>query len=470
LAGPAATRCRHRAVSVTPAHPSRKEAPSLMSTARRTFRTLLATAVAAVLVSTLLPSGVASAKSYSVDKRFFGVHDSDLTSWPAVSPGSVRLWDAGVTWREIETSPGVYDFSRLDALVRAANARRAEVTLVLGMTPSFYSPDGRSSSMPSSLAAWNNYVRAVATHYSAANWGGTRGIAAYQVWNEANVVNFWTGTPYQMAQLTKATWNTVKSVDKGALVLSPAFAARINEQIRGIQRFAFARVGGVPAWKFTNAIGLNLYPLDKYGSSLGTPEKSMALLKRARKLLGYGGMPASKPIWNTEVNFGMRTGAYGGTAAVVIPEQRQAAYVLRTYLLNAANGIKRVDWYAWDLRDLPAGGTLGNTRLTDPTDGVTPTLAGKAFGLAQSWLLKGTLVGPTKSTLPCTTDKDGTYTCVIRYAHGYKRVYWNPIKTVRVRAAKGATFKVGVFGVRNKVRSGGKIKVDYRPVMVRSKH
>ena len=147
------------------------------------------------------------------------------------------------------------------------------------------------------------------------NWNGRRGIAAYQVWNEANVTNFWTGTPLQMAQLTKATWNAVKSVDKGALVVSPAFAARINEQIRGITRFAFARVDGIPAWKFVDVMSLNLYPLDKYGSALGTPEKSMELLAKARRLLGFGGLPASKPIWNTEVNYGMRTGAYGGTRA-----------------------------------------------------------------------------------------------------------------------------------------------------------
>ena len=144
------------------------------------------------------------------------------------------------------------------------------------------------------------------THYSPANWGGIRGIAAYQVWNEANVVNFWTGTPLQMAQLTKAAWNTVKGVDKGALVLSPAYASRIAEQIKGIKRFAFAWVDGVPAWRYTDAISLNLYPLDKYGTALGTPEKSMALLAQARTLLGYGGVPASKPIWNTEINYGMR--------------------------------------------------------------------------------------------------------------------------------------------------------------------
>jgi hypothetical protein len=437
-----------------------------MRQGQRTVHSLLAAVMAGALLVTLGPAAPAGATSYTVDKRFFGVHKLNTTSWPVVTPGSIRLWDAGVTWRDIETSPGVYDFTRLDALVHAANAHRAEVTLVLGLTPDFYAPPGGgATSMPVDPAVWTNYVRALVTRYSPANWGGVRGIAAYQVWNEANVVNFWTGTPLQMAQLTKAAWNTVKSVDRGALVLSPAYASRISEQIKGIKRFAFAWVDGVPAWKYTDAISLNLYPLEKYGTTLGTPEKSMALLAQARTLLGYGGVPASKPIWNTEINYGMKS-----VGSRPISAEAQAAYVLRTFLLNAANGVQRVDWYAWDMGYLPNGTTLGNTRLTDPANGTTPTLAGKAFGLAQSWLLKGTLVGATSSAKPCAKDRAGTYTCVIRYNRGFKRVYWNPTKKVTVLAAKGATYKVGIYGVRKAVKSRAKVTVDYRPVLVRSAH
>ena len=446
-----------------------------MRPSRRTARHLLTATVAAVLAVTLLPATPASARRVTVDRRFFGVHDADLTSWPQVPVGSVRLWDAGVTWREIETSPGVYDFTKLDAQVRAANARGAEVTLVLGMTPDFYATRGEGkTSMPVSLGVWNNYVRAVVTRYSAANWG-SRGIAAYQVWNEVNVTGYWTGTPYDMALLTKATWNTVKSVDPGALVLSPAFATRIREQIdgmRGITKFAFAQVNHVPAWRYTNAISLNLYPLDHYGSVVGTPEKSMQLLRKARKILGYGGMPAKKPIWNTEINYGMPTGSRGGTGADALSPARQAAYVLRTLLLNAANKVRRVDWYAYDMGYLANGKTLGNTRLSDPGDRTTPTVAGRAFALAQAWMMRGNarLVGPSRTALPCAKDRNGTYTCVITYAHGVRRVYWNPDHRVHIRVAKSATYKVGVYGARTKIDGGSRLRVNDKPVMVRSKH
>ena len=96
-------------------------------------------------------------------------------------------------------------------------------------------------------------------------------------------------------------------------------------------------------------------------------------------------------------------------------------------------------------------------------------LAGRAFGLAQNWLLKGTLVGASKTAQPCAKNSAGTYTCVIKYSGGFKRVYWNPTKRVTVIAAKGATYKVGIYGVRKGVKSRAKVTVDYRPVLVRSK-
>src|SRR5262245_38830730 len=133
-----------------------------------------------------------------VPTAFFGLHDGSLAADRHLSVGSVRLWDAGVRWSQLETAPGVYDWSRLDALVSAAQGNGTEVTLVLGMTPSF---DGPAESLPPThLADYTAYVRTVMTRYR--DFGGSRGIAAYEVWNEGNVRTFWSGTPAALARLT----------------------------------------------------------------------------------------------------------------------------------------------------------------------------------------------------------------------------------------------------------------------------
>ena len=430
-----------------------------MSIARRSLRTLLATAVAGAVVATLAPATPASAVTVPIDKRLFGMHDTDPTSWPGVSTGSVRLWDTGVTWADLEPNQGDWRWDRLDAIVNAAQARGVEVTLVLGQTPAWAddpASEGVGPQYMPSITAWNDYVATVVNRYK--SWNGKRGIAAYQVWNEANIVNYWgqnsQNTPQKMAQLTSAAYGVVKSLDPGALVVGPAFATRLSWQRTYSGMFYGARVNGIQVWKRMDAISLNLYPTDS-----GSPETSMKLLSAARQQLALRGVPSSKPIWNTEINYGLATGGSGASAA--IGAEKQAAYVLRTYLLNAANGIKRVDWYVWDRPQ------IGNTKLSTSTG--AQTLAGKAFNLAQSWMLGGKLVGPSRTAKPCTKDSKGTYTCVITYSGGVKRVYWNPSKTVTVTTAKTATFKVGIYGLRSKVKGGSKIRVDYRPVMVRSK-
>ncbi|HZB49412.1 MAG TPA: hypothetical protein VE547_09995, partial [Mycobacteriales bacterium] len=124
--------------------------PALRLPERATVR-LLAAAVAAVLAAVLLPASPAAAAKVKVDKRFFGVHDSGLGSLSRAGTGSIRLWDTGTLWRDIEVAPGVYNWTRLDQIVTAAQARNVEVTLVLGMTPSFYA--SVPTAMPNDPAA-----------------------------------------------------------------------------------------------------------------------------------------------------------------------------------------------------------------------------------------------------------------------------------------------------------------------------
>ncbi len=100
---------------------------------------------------------------------------------------------------------------------------------------------------------------------------------------------------------------------------------------------------------WVDVVSLQLYPGPKE-----RPEHSMALLAAARSVLTSEGV--HKPIWNTEINYGLQIG--GGGTASKISTRRQAAYVARTYVLNAANGVKKVFWYSWDLQ------SLANTKLT----------------------------------------------------------------------------------------------------------
>jgi hypothetical protein len=405
--------------------------------------------------------------SRKVPRAYFGIHDASGAAYGRVPFGSIRLWDAGVTWKDIETSRGVYSWSRLDSLVSKAQAHHVQVTLTLGMTPSFYAD--KSSLAPRHLAAYARYVRAVMHRYR--NFHGHRGIAAYQVWNEGNVQLFWSGTPHRLAQLTRVVDRVRNHVDPHATVVAPSFAVRLPYQRRWLSAYQRSHVAGRPVWHYYDANAISIYPKPKYGSRPGGPEDAMRLVDMTRHRLAEAGVPHRRGLWATEVNYGLIGGAVGMRSTAPISAKRQAANVMRTYLLGAAHGLDRMFWYRYDWGLLPAslgGGTLGNTLLSVPGHTTEVTAAGHALRTARRWL-RGRLVATGHHRMPCARGRHGTYTCTVRYRHGTRTIMWNPHREVRVRLRHAASRHVvsgrAVVGARHRVT----VKVGYRPVMVRSR-
>ncbi|HEY3480019.1 MAG TPA: hypothetical protein VGL02_14070 [Streptomyces sp.] len=405
----------------------------------------------------------ARTRKVHVSRAFFGLHDGSGRAYGHVRFGSLRLWDAGVTWQDVETAPGVYDWDRLDSLVAAAQAHHVEVTLVLAMTPSFYSAEPTSA--PADLDDYARYVRAVMTRYR--SFDGERGIAAYQVWNEGNVSAFWTGTPQQLAQLTAVVARVRRQVDPGAEVVAPSFAIRLPYQRRWLSSYERQRVRGYHVWRYVDANAISIYPKATYGDRTGGPEDAMALVGRIRHRLAHAGVPRHQKLWATEVNYGVAGGGPGVTPATPISQRRQVANVLRTYLLGAADGLARVFWYRYDWRTVAGGGTLGNTLLTVPGEWDRVTPAGRAVGTARAWL-RGRLVG-THGRRPCAAGRHGTYRCTVRYRGGVRTIYWNPHRRVRVHlpaSARALSVAGRVLGRSVSRRAAATVRVGFQPVMV----
>ncbi len=441
---------------------------------------ILPVLVASTLGASVVATGAASAATApvtpapaSVRADFFGMHHSTVGSdrvfgWPAAgTTGTIRLWDSGTTWRDIETTRGVYNFSRLDDAVSRARSKRARVLLVLGMTPNISSywtsrvPSGGeyhgtgSTTMPPK-AAWQSYIRALAKRY------GTS--IEYQVWNEGNVPGFWSAGPGNLAKLTRwarEALNSVRATSRGrGKLIAPAFGTRSG--ISYIGKFYAQKPPGptassrrYPVVQFVDAVSLQLYPFASAG-----PEGSMVLLASAKRYLAK--YKVNKPIYNTEINYGFQTGA-AARRAVPITAQKQAAFASRTLVLNASNRISRVYWYRWDMRhNDQLGGTQGNALMVE-SNGFTPSAAGKAWRVTRTWLEKSRPRG-------CTKDRRGTYTCTFKFPKGtaLKRVVWNPTRNVTVRAPRYTNAYYKIDNVKRAAKAGTKIRVGMVPVMIRS--
>jgi hypothetical protein len=424
---------------------------------------VIALVVALVVALAPTSAGPASAADVRVRHTLFGMHEAGRASYAAVHEGAVRLWDVGTQWQQVETHQNgqKYDWTRLDSLVTDAQKAHAEVTMVVAGTPHFYSTTPWNLQVRR-IPAYKAFVRALMKRYR--TFHGTRGIAAYEVWNESNIDTFWTGSVGEMARLTKAMHDVRDRFDKHALVIAPPMVTRLDYQLKGLSEYYHRRVDGRPVWRYVDAVALSLYPLPKYGRRTGVPEDSVRQLGVVKRLLHRAGVPEAKPIWATEINYGLQSGDRGGTRAAPISDARQAANVMRSYALTAANGVKRVFWYRYNWPHLPTGGNMANTQLSDPTDPTSVTPAGLAYARAQEWL-HGTLLG-MHGDRPCETDRHGTYRCVVRDGSGKRYIYWNPFKTARVQLPPRVHQRQGVLGATSSVKPRSMLKVGYKPVLV----
>jgi hypothetical protein len=380
--------------------------------------------------------------------EFFGMHDSDPVgaSWPEAPVGALRVWDSGTVWSQVETAPGSYDFTRLDEIVKTARSRDAQALIVLGQTPTFHAskPDvvgsygAGASSMPD-LDAWKAYVREVVTRYTGED-------IAFQVWNEANVEGYWSGSPQDMAELTAAAREVMDEVGSTQTLVAPAMATRLLFHRAFLRDYYRQSVDGVPVADLVDVLSFQLYPEPK-----GSPEDAMTLLAAVKEALRVEGVdPDAKPIWNTEINYGLQ----GGVPAEPAAEEEQQANVARTYLLNAANGIGRVYWYSWDLA------TIADTLLVEAADAATPTSAGTAFATTQDWLVDHVVQS-------CAKAGGGVWACSLLGPEGESWVYWSTKGSAEVRTAFEAAAAQPLTGPAEALPLGGAtIPVGEAPVLV----
>ena len=330
----------------------------------------------AATVSISPPSG-------PIPAEFFGMHFHHLgstTPWPEVPINQWRLWDAYVAWPNLEPVKGQWRFQTLDKYVALATEHHVGLLLPLGLSPGWASarPQEKSTyqpgaaSEPRSIEDWRAYVGMVVRRYKGR-------IQAYEIWNEPNLKQFWSGSVDQMISLTREASRIIRDVDPSAIIVSPSAT-----QDRGVPWLAeFLLKGG---GTFVDVIGFHLYVAPQ------PPEATLALVSSVRHTMAQMGN-GEKPIWNTEA---------GWFLPKPFPPGLAAAYVVREFIVNWIAGVQRLYWYAWD--------NHGWVSLeTTQTDNRTLTTAGNAYAIAFRWL-SGARVLSCKSDSQrwiCELDRDG---------------------------------------------------------------
>lgn len=392
----------------------------------------------------LLAGAAFAAEQGRLTREYFGmhIHRADAgTAWPSVPFGAWRLWDAEVTWKDLEPRAGHWEFSRLDRYVAMAALTHTELLLPLALTPRWASsrPDEASAYGPGHAApprdpgSWLTYVETVATRY--------RGrVAAYEVWNEPNAAGFFSGDEQAMVRLACAAHDAIKRIDPAALVVSPA-ATHGTKGVAWLE--AFIAAGGSRCF---DVIGFHFYT-----QAHEPPEAMIDLVNQLHDVLARRGV-ADRPIWNTEAGWYIRNARRPLTVRwQALDADTAVAYVGRALLLGRSLGMERFYWYAWD---------NGNLGLLDPDDGSLKPAA-LAFASVARWM--------TGATAPTCRNTSPTLTlCEFSRDERLLRVLWSRVGTVHFTppAAWNIASIEGLLESRRKVMPGERLRIGAAPVLL----
>jgi len=375
---------------------------------------------------------VPSLPEVAIPSSYFGLHLERAVPtarfpqpsiWPDRGFSQWRLWDAGVSWPQLEPARGDWHFDLLDRYVTLADTHRVDILLPLALSPSWASarPQERSAyglgnaAEPRDVADWRLYVRSVATRY--------RGrIHQYEIWNEPNLPQFFTGDVRAMVTLVAAADSILKEVDVANILVSPA--PTTYDGLRWLD--AFLEAGG---GRYVDVIGYHFYVSPRPPEAMGPLIDSVHALLERHDLNDH-------PLWNTETgwfiaNHESQVGPVGtGSAfrAKILTDNEASAYVARAFVVGRAHELARFYWYAWDDQ------VMGLTEA----DGQTEKAPAKAFGTIQEWLVGFQI-------LSCRPDSAGVWVAKLLSAGARKAwLVW--------RSQGSTTFRIPANWGVNRVR------------------
>lgn len=341
------------------------------------------------------------------------------SEWDLLRSGGYKLVRFNMHWYSIEKTPGVFNFKQngqdYDALVSAMSSRGIRVSFHLAYENSNYD-NGFAPYTAAGRAAFARFAGACAARYKG------KGIL-WEIWNEPNIDQFWKQSPAASeppselyAQLADEAVKAIKRSDPNAYVLGPSIGPLTdNDTVDFIE--ALGKKGTLALLD-----GVSVHP---YQSE--RPEMALVHYDAIRSAVARY-VPGGKPLYNTET--GRSTGQYAGLSQ--LSEEEQAAWLVRSYLVDLMAGLDSTVWYNWS------------------ESGSSPTDVQQNFGVVTQSLQPKPAYNAAKAalafldgfTLSQTIEAGATGTYVLLFAKGVdsRAVLW---RSLSGRDVASVTLPVG---------------------------
>ena len=238
---------------------------------KKTIATMLAAAAGVLGFGAESPYGVcAHLQRWEYDRAA-----EELKLMKAGGIDSVRF---DLDWDAMESSPGVWNFERMDSLVAMAREHNVRILPIIAYDVKWATPAWKH------LPEFLNYVEVVVKRYGA-------DMPVMEIWNEENLPGFWRGKPSgkEYASLLIPTYRKIKE---------------LNPEIK----VAYGGTAGIPldfieeSFRAGAAEAMDVMCIHPYRLS-ETPELSLATdLAALHELMERYGV-GDKPVWFTEMGY-----------------------------------------------------------------------------------------------------------------------------------------------------------------------
>ena len=278
------------------------------------LRKVVVRAAFASLAILLTAVPMRAGNDFGVTTEFYGDAHKQAEMMAAAGVRWVRL---DLAWSAAEPEVGRYDFRTWDLFVDSFEPYGIRVLFILDYGNKLYE-DGLPPSTESGRAAFAAFAGAAARHF--------RGRAAWEIWNEPNLPQFWAGTPDPAAYvaLARAAAAEIRREDRRAWILGPALGGNTFDYAYLNATFDLGLLDIVDA--------VSVHP---YGAAY--PEAAAAFYDEVRRRIALHAPDRDIPVVVSE----------WGYAVEGLGMEGQAEYLLRALDTNRRSDIPLTIWYNW---------------------------------------------------------------------------------------------------------------------------
>jgi hypothetical protein len=284
-----------------------------------------------IVVAALATFAVARPTRAAAAEPGLGINPTDpgqIADTKALGAHWVRVF---ATWPDLEPQRGVFAPNWVASYEQLFRSLPVGTKVIIDVvdTPRWETGSADEHSPPANPNDYAAFIGALAHR-----WAGR--VAAYEIWNEEDLPEWWSGgpDPGAYAQLLKRAYPAVKAADPSATVVLGGLAGNDFQFLEGVYR-----AGGKGSF---DAVGvhtdtacnvLSPYRFLRGADNRMIPDSFLAYREVHATMLANGD---SSPIWMTEMSWATTEatcpeGAFAGQKPQGVSEQAQATYLEQAY-------------------------------------------------------------------------------------------------------------------------------------------